>query len=279
MQYNMPKGGITLEERLIILGTGNASVTKCYNTCFAIQQADDFFLVDTGGGNGILTQLEKAEIPLRQIHEIFISHEHTDHLLGLVWLIRMISAGMKNGSYDGKLHIYCHAKLKKTILTIVKLTIHEKFLKLIGKRILFHIVEDGTIREILGWEVTFFDILSTKAKQFGFTLRLKSGKKLTFLGDEPYRDNEYAHAFQADWLLHEAFCLYRDREQFLPYEKDHTTVKDACEIAENLAAVNLILYHTEDKNLNDRQALYYAEGKPCFSGNLLIPNDLDVIDL
>ena len=73
-----------MSERLIILGTGNAAVTRCYNTCFAIQQGEDYFLVDAGGGNGILTQLERADIRLTQIHEVFISHGHTDHLLGLI---------------------------------------------------------------------------------------------------------------------------------------------------------------------------------------------------
>lgn len=48
------------KETLIILGTGNAAVTKCFNTCFAIQTGEEYFLVDTGGGNGIMTQLEKA---------------------------------------------------------------------------------------------------------------------------------------------------------------------------------------------------------------------------
>ena len=37
--------------KLTILGTGNAMVTKCYNTCFAIEQNDEYFLVDGGGGN------------------------------------------------------------------------------------------------------------------------------------------------------------------------------------------------------------------------------------
>ena len=63
-----------MNERLIILGTGNAAVTRCYNTCFAIQQGEDYFLVDAGGGNGILTQLERSDISLTQIHEVFISH-------------------------------------------------------------------------------------------------------------------------------------------------------------------------------------------------------------
>ena len=268
-----------MEETLIILGTGNATVTKCYNTCFAIKNESEYFLIDTGGGNGIMTQLEKAEIPMEQIHEIFISHEHTDHLLGLIWLIRMIATKMKKGKYEGNLNIYCHAQLKETILTIVKLTVQDKFVKMIGERIFLHEVEDGEIKDILGYKITFFDILSKKAKQYGFTMQLKSGKKFTFLGDEPYREHEYQYAFKSDWLLHEAFCLYAQRDIFTPYERDHTTVKDACEIAEKLQAVNLILYHTEDRNLEKREELYLKEGREYYSGNLLIPDDLTKINL
>ena len=77
-------------ERLIMLGTGNALVTRCYNTCFAIQDDDEYFLVDAGGGNGIMRQLQDAGIPMEQIHHIFLTHEHTDHLLGMIWMIRRI---------------------------------------------------------------------------------------------------------------------------------------------------------------------------------------------
>lgn len=66
---------------LIILGTGNATVTRCYNTCFALKRDNEILLVDAGGGNGILSQLEKANIPLSDIHEIFVTHAHTDHIL------------------------------------------------------------------------------------------------------------------------------------------------------------------------------------------------------
>ena len=39
--------------KLIMLGSGHAMVTKCYNTCFAIQNESGIVLVDAGGGNGI----------------------------------------------------------------------------------------------------------------------------------------------------------------------------------------------------------------------------------
>ena len=48
------------------------------------------------------------------------------------------------------------------------------------------------------------------------------------------------------WLLHEAFCLYAQADIHKPYEKHHSTVKDACQMAETLKVENLLLYHTED---------------------------------
>ena len=106
--------GYNQMERLIMLGTGNALVTRCYNTCFAIQDDDEYFLVDAGGGNGIMRQLQDADISMAQIHHIFLTHEHTDHLLGMIWMIRMIATKMRREQYEGNLRIYCHNALVET---------------------------------------------------------------------------------------------------------------------------------------------------------------------
>ena len=47
---------------LTMLGTGNALVTECYNTCFILQENNQYFMVDGGGGNTILHQLKHAGI-------------------------------------------------------------------------------------------------------------------------------------------------------------------------------------------------------------------------
>ena len=39
---------------LTILGTGNATVTHCYNTCFVLDGGGQYLLVDGDGGNGLL---------------------------------------------------------------------------------------------------------------------------------------------------------------------------------------------------------------------------------
>ena len=266
-------------EQLYVFGTGNAQAIHCYNTCFAIRNDNDYFMVDAGGGNGILKILDDMKVDLNANHHIFVTHEHTDHILGIVWMIRMIATGMKKGTYEGNLQIYCHPGLVDTISTLCRLTIQGKFYKMIGERIFLVPVEDGETVRILSYDVTFFDILSTKAKQFGFTTILNNGKRLTCAGDEPYNPGCRPYVEGSQWLLHEAFCLYRDRERFQPYEKHHSTVKEACELATELQIPNLVLWHTEDKQIARRKELYTAEGNEYYSGNLLVPDDREIIDL
>ena len=204
-------------EQLYVLGTGNAQAVRCYNTCFAIRDDEEYFLVDAGGGNGILRILEDMDVPLEHIHHIFVTHEHNDHILGMVWMIRMIATAIRKGSYSGNLTVYCHDGLVDTIRLLCTLTIQKKFCALFDDRILFVPLKDGDTKKILDYDVTFFDILSTKARQFGFTTVLKNGRRLTCAGDEPCSPGCRNYVAGSDWLLHEAFCLYRDRERFRPY--------------------------------------------------------------
>lgn len=54
---------------------------------------------------------------------------------------------------------------------------------------------------------------------------------------------------------------------------------DACRLARELGVENLVLYHTEDKNLPRRKELYTREGREFFAGGLYIPDDLERIQL
>lgn len=266
-------------EKIYILGTGSAMVTKCYNTCFTLSNDDEHFLIDAGGGNTILSNLEKSNISISKIHNMFISHNHNDHILGSVWVIRAVAQGILNDKYTGNLNVYCHKTSIDAIKTICSFVLQKKFLKLFDIRILFNEIDDNYTTTILNRPTTFFDIHSTKDLQHGFKTTLTNGKSLTFLGDEPYRDTVKSYCENADYLLHEAFCLYSQREIFKPYEKHHATAKDACKNAKELNVKNVILYHAEDNDLENRKKLYINEGKEEFDGNIYMPDDLDVIEL
>ena len=157
---------------LLMLGTGRAMVTRCYNTCFLLSENGNHLLVDGGGGNGILAQLRRTGVSPDEIHTIYVTHRHLDHILGILWMVRAICQDINSGIYTGDLTVYAHAELLDTIRTLVMMLIREKETRLIGSRVHLLPVGDGEEKEILGHRTVFFDIHSVKAKQFGFSMEL-----------------------------------------------------------------------------------------------------------
>lgn len=77
--------------KLTMLGTGKAFVTECYNTCFVIENHGKHFMIDGGGRNTVLRQLKYAGLDWRDMRDIFVTHKHIDHLMGILWMVRKIS--------------------------------------------------------------------------------------------------------------------------------------------------------------------------------------------
>ena len=273
--------------QITMLGTGNATVSQIYNTCFLLQTSSSMMLVDAGGGNGILAQLRKAGVQISDIHHLFVTHAHTDHVLGVIWVIRMVA---QCKGYEGLLHVYGNDKVMKVIKTIIDMILAKKQLAKVAERVVFHQLEDGECFEVGDMKLECFDIQSTKEKQFGFRAELPGTSEdnasednhakplvLACLGDEPYNELNRRYIEGADWMMCEAFCLYADRDTFKPYEKCHSTALDAGKLAEELGVKNLILYHTEEKTLDNRKENYTREAAENFKGRIFVPDDLEVI--
>lgn len=262
-----------------MLGTGNAMCVNCYNTCFYLHSPKGGMLVDGGGGNGILHQLLKAKIPFESIRHMFVTHCHTDHIMGAIWMIRKISPLIFKGKHKGPFTIYCNNEVREALYTMGQLMIPAKIFDSVGRSVILREVSDGEQVQVDDMKVTFFDIGSPKFKQFGFQAELPDGQRLVCLGDEPYSVHCEPYARNCDWLMCEAFCLYRDRVIFNPYEKNHSTALDAGMLAHELGVKHLVLYHTEDTHLDTRAATFTAEAAQYFKGTILVPNDLESFDL
>lgn len=151
--------------KLTMLGTGNALVTKCYNTCFLLEDQNQLFMVDGGGGNMILRQIQKAGYNWMDIRHIFVTHKHLDHLIGILWMVRMICQFMDHGEYKGEAFIYSHKEVLELLRDLAGKLLLKKEASFIDQRL--HLVEvtDGQTLSIIGHKTTFFDIDSTKARQ------------------------------------------------------------------------------------------------------------------
>lgn len=263
--------------KITMLGTGNAMCVRCYNTCFCLHTPQSLLMVDGGGGNGIFKQLHRARIAYEDIHHLFVTHTHTDHIMGVIWMIRKISPLIHKGKFQGTLTIYGHDEACEALLTMCKLMLNEQIMSAVGREIVIREVTDGEHIEFDDLAIDCFDIGSTKKKQFGFAATLPDGQRVVCLGDEPYNERNERYVRDCDWLLCEAFCLYGQREQFRPYEKHHSTVLDSARVAAQLGVKNLLLYHSVDANLATRRQQFTEEAEQVFNGNIVVPDDLDTI--
>ena len=288
--------------KITMLGTGNAAVTECYNTCYILEDQGKCLLVDAGGGNRFMEQLKRSGYRWQELTDVFVTHKHVDHLLGMFWFLRWSTAAMAGGHYHKEIRIYGHEEVirilyefalqlfpkKQTDFLQVEMTFPagaagDGSIKSEGadenKTPLVRLIEvtDGQTVSIIGHDVTFFDIGSTKARQFGYCISLADGSRLTCCGDETMTPAGEPYVRGSKWLLHEAFCLEAEADIFKPRQKMHSSVKAACQIAESCGVQKLLLYHTEESHLAERKCLYIREGKQYFSGELYVPDDLETV--
>ena len=95
---------------LTILGCSSATPTSKRNpTAQLLNIAERFFLIDCGEGTQI--QLRKFKIKFQRISNIFISHLHGDHYLGLPGLLS--SMHLLGRTED--VHLYCPQELQEII--------------------------------------------------------------------------------------------------------------------------------------------------------------------
>lgn len=264
--------------KIIMLGTGNGGTLELYNTCFTIQNDAGNFLVDTGGSIEIIKRLTEANIDYKKIQHIFISHSHTDHILGLFWLFKRLSRLAMHGEITEKINLYCNDVVFEAIKEVSKHILPEKLMNAIYNILDFKVLQDGDSYNINGIKYAFFDIQARGTKQFGFEC-ITNEKRLIFLGDETLNPNLYERVRNADYVMHEAFCLDSEENIFHAYEKNHSTAKSASEVMNKLEVKNLILYHTEDSHGAERKSLYTKEGQDYFDGNVIVPDELEIIDI
>lgn len=148
-------------------------------------------------------------------------------------------------------------------------------MEFVGDRIFFIEINDGMISNINGLNYEFIDMLAKKTPMFGFRIL---DKEIIFTGDETLKEELYDRVKNCNLLMHESFCLENEINIKNPYPIMHCTVKDAAMIAKKINAKKLLIYHTMDYDLENRKELYKEEALKYYDGEVIVPNDLEIID-
>ncbi len=256
--------------QLLFLGTGHGMPIASSCSSILVEDETNNLLLDCGGGHDLIRQFFAAKKEPSEIKNIFMSHFDSDHILGIIPLIRSFSRAKEPIQHT----IYCSEEVKRAIdslFTFVSKRQFEKALPFLH----FVIIEDGMALEAAGWKYTFFDLKSSKTPQFGCVVHFPDGTKLSYLGDEPLHDHYLDPVKDSDVLIHEAFCLDTAQEHFNPHPKNHGTVKEAAQNATRAGAKKLVLIHMEDDTLSSRKQTYLEEARQYFKGDVFVPLDLD----
>lgn len=268
---------MNMNTRLTMLGTGSAFPSQSYHTCFLLRCGDSALLADGGGGMEILQRLSRAKMPLEQLRHIFVSHVHTDHIFGVVWVIRRIVQMSLEDRYQGTLTVYGNAQVTDAMRTICRLTLLPAYFERMERIVELHTVAPGDEVAVGPMSIRFVDACSRGCDQTGFVATLPGGMTLGFLGDESLTERNRLAVAGVDYLLCGAYCSFADREIFRPYEKHHHTVRDVAAEAAAAGVGTLVLCHCEDRHPEGRASRYAAEAAEFFDRPVLTPLDFDEI--
>ncbi|HUB93374.1 MAG TPA: MBL fold metallo-hydrolase [Verrucomicrobiae bacterium] len=257
---------------IVFLGTAAGMPIASSSTSILVEDDATDLLLDVSGGHNILRAFHEAGKDPRDVEHIFISHHDSDHVLGIVPLVRLFQHSQKLRS------VYCSKDTRAAIEAIFTYMAHQHYMNA-QRNLRFEVVADGDSRRLGTWVVTFFDVNSPKTPQLGCSVTFSDGTKLSYLGDEPLKDGYLQYVENSDVLLHEAFCTSDEVLRFKPYEKYHGTAKEAGHNATKAKARLLLLFHMEDETLTTRKEKYLADAKSSgFTGDIFVPKDLDIVE-
>lgn len=262
---------------LIFLGTSSAIPSKHRNhASIAIKAFGEILLFDCGEG----TQRQMANIKLSpmKIKNIFISHLHGDHILGLPGIIQ--SMGFRGRTEP--LNIYGPPGLENIRKSIMNFGYFA-----LDFDIIIHELEEGTVTDSENYQIECaktqhnvpnmsYSLIEKKKPKFlkdkaielgvqpgpnfgklhdGIEVKIedkiikpeqvlgeyRKGIKITYSGDTRPCDALVNLAKDSDILIHES--TFGDQDQSKAVENWHSTAKEAAQIAKKAGAKKLILTH------------------------------------
>jgi ribonuclease Z len=226
--------------RVTLLGTGVPTpVMERFGPSTLVEAGGETFLFDVG--RGALLRLVQLKTPLNKLRSIFLTHLHSDHIVGLpdVWL-----TGWLMGRPEIPLHVYgprgtssMMEHLDEAFQFDIRIRLYDDRTPPEGVVVLAEDITEGMVYEHNGVKVTAFEVDHYPIQpSFGYRIDY-AGRSVVLSGDTRFTENLIKYAQGADVLVHEVIAADMMRAGSLKNTEiterviaHHTTPEQAGEI-------------------------------------------------
>ena len=284
---------------IFFLGTSAGIPSKNRNMpCIAIRFDGYVYLFDVG--ECCQKQLIKYKVGYGSIRNIFITHTHMDHFLGVYGLIETLR--MTTDIKFEELNIHAPKGFSELLLNRWDFINVEKIRQGTIKRIkdveikAFKTKHNGRSygfvveeKERIKFDVKKAEYFGIKGKMFrrieekgeliikGRKIKLEEiskkikGRKIVYTGDTAYCENTIRFAKDSDILIHEA--TFEEALEEEARKTAHSTTKDAAIIAEKANVKTLVLTHISARYKEEDEEKLKKEAEKYFSGKVVVAKD------
>jgi ribonuclease BN (tRNA processing enzyme) len=274
--------------RLVLLGTAGGPTPKSGRAApaQAIVAGDRIYLVDCG--DGVARQLALARLPMRDLHAVFITHQHSDHNAGYGPLFLLGWAG----GIERPVHAFGPPPLEKMTRLLLEAYEFDITLRMKdeGRPPLAPLIRPREITR--GGEIFADDRVRVTAAlndhppiEHSFAYRFDTAdRSIVISGDTAYSDNVARLAKGADILVHEVvhrpFWERPDAPQTAAIRRhivaSHTDAEDLGRLATAAGVKTLVLTHFVPSEPTGAvpDAVWLAAARKHFKGEVILGRDL-----
>jgi ribonuclease Z len=273
--------------RVTLLGTGAPPpVLDRFGPSTLVEVGAEKFIFDAG--RGAMQRLHQLQIPFAKITGVFLTHHHSDHVVGFtdLWLTGWI--GRPWGKREVPLKVRGPEGTKQMMEHLPKaffvdIRVRSKSYPPEGAKLEAEEIREGLVYDKDGVKVSTFEVDhgGEELPAFGYRVDYR-GRSAVLSGDTTFNENLIRHAKGADLLVHEVTAAAgnaaENAAQLKRIASNHTTSQQAGEIfsrvAPKLAVYNHLLLFGDARS----EDLIPAT-RTNYSGPLLVGEDLMSIEI
>lgn len=249
------------------LGTSGHGITLDRNSVSVL--IDQQILIDCG--EGCTKTLYEQHIPLNKLKAVFISHIHSDHVIGLVSLLCQLSY------YDHalpELPIYMPVGMKSRFESVLE-QLYYAYVPHIFKFSIIELPLICTSPLKLEFDKKSYDIDWIQSRHHPICYAFRFNNSVVLSGDSSPHPMIGTFAQNCDLLIHEG--TFPDGMGEVAHKVNHSTPSEIAQLAAENHVKRLIFYHVPDLAHKDEES-YLAQSRKIHS-KVSVAHDLDRIQI